>query len=329
MDKNFYNFVKLKMKLIEKNLIKKDCLKEFSIDRLFETINLKKVNFTINKETQFVLDTNQIEEFFNYIKKEYNYDLTFFNKETIKINPETNVKSYYVANIEDVINARDNARQNPEYQELLKEKEIEKEEKLKKFKKMGELENLDLKEKDIGFVSFDFEFKPNVMNKFLFSNTFEVGITVLKNNKYESFHYIVKENSNQKEGDKRERQNSFHFGKSKTVSFVELKDIIQSFVNENNFLIVHEHSNDLSILKQNEINFNYDYVRDTQMVYAFNFNKDNEQPKSLKKHLDSNNIIYKDLHNAGNDARYTMMLFKTMVNDYKNIKNKTKLHIKN
>lgn len=329
MDKKYYNLVKLKMHLIENSIIKKEHLEEFSISNLFKSINLNKVNFTFDENVLFVLDEEQFNKFSNYFFNKYNIDInnnSYSNK--IITNSNIPVKSNYITDIEDLKLFRIQCQKNPKYQKKLEIQNIEKLNKNKDQEKLSDVKNIDFKDHSLSFISIDFEFQPDVLNKFHFQHTTEVGVTILKNNKYESYHFIVEENSNQKEGKKRELQASFNFGNSEYISYKDLKNRLQDLINDKDYIVLHEHSNDLRILKQNEIKYSPDKVKDTQYIYSKHFRKEGEEQfKSLKKLLDDHNIISKNLHNAGNDSRYTLMLFKTLVNDLKNLSKKNQLHI--
>lgn len=327
---NFYNFTLFKMHLLseldknyKENTFRKDLLEEFSYNNLSENINLKKVSFTLDENVSLSFDENQLNEFTKHIKNKYefNFDLDLLKRKCST--KETPVKTYHITNVEELKLAKIDAQLNPAAQDKYRNEELLKINKQKKFETLFDI-NFDYKDKKI--VAFDFEFKPDVLNKFEFKNTFEVGISVQDGSNINSYHYIVEENSNLKEGKKRELQSSFNFGKSEYVSFNSLNEIIQKHIDSNDLIIVHEHSNDLRILDSNNINYDIKNVKDTQYIYSKHFRKpEEEQSKTLKKLLDDHNIIYKNLHNAGNDSRFTLMLFKSMCKDYQSLKRKNNL----
>jgi hypothetical protein len=327
---NFYNLTLFKihsMSEIFKN--NKDSInrtqfsEEFSYSSLMENLNLKKVSFTMDENVSLAFDENQFNDFVNHLDNKYP---TMFNselsKKICKIK-DTNLKNYHVTSTEDMINSKNNAKQNPASQDKIRNHELLK---IEKQKKIESLFNLDFDYKNKKICSFDFEFRPDVLDKFKFEHVFEVGISIQDGSNIKSYHYIVEENSNQKEGNKRELQNSFDFGKSEYVSFNQLNSIIQNHVDNTDLLVVHEHSNDLKIFDLNDIKYDIKNVKDTQYIYLKHFIKDeNYQSKTLKKLLDDHNIIHKNLHNAGNDSRFTLMLFKSMCKNHQLLQRKNSL----
>lgn len=327
---NFYNLTLLKMHFLSdiyknhKNTVNRQELsEEFSYNNLFKNLNLKKVSFTLDKDVLLSFDENQLNDFTKYIEKKYNLSYDLDSLKNISSTKKTPVKTYHIVSQEEINIARSDAQLNPAAQDKYRNEELLKINKQKKLEHFFDM-NFDYKNKKI--VSLDFEFIPGVLDKFSFKNIFELGISVQDGSNINSYHYIVEENSNLKEGKKRELQSSFNFGKSEYVSFKDLNEIIQKHIDNNELLIFHEHSYDLSILDSNNINYDIKNVKDTQYIYSKHFRKpEEEQSKTLKKLLDDHNIIYKNLHNAGNDSRFTLMLFKSMCKDYQSLKRKNNL----
>lgn len=295
----------------EKNI--NEIINFLKIDNI--VININKVSFTIDQNVHTLLNQEQIEDLIKELDKNFNIKTNIDNViNNSKIDKDIRFKTFYIANEEDFKIAKSKTRQNPEYQDKILKENILKDIENKKIEHFHKIKD---NYKELRTVSFDFEFNPNVLNKFNFINVFEVGISIQENNKINSYHYIIEENSNLKNGSKRELQSSFNFGHSEYVSFNDIKDIIEKHLKKDDIIVVHEHSNDLKILNENKIEYNFNNVKDTQKIFSNHFRKSNEnENKKLKNLLDDHFIHYKNLHNAGNDSRYTLMLYKSMCKDY-------------
>lgn len=152
-------------------------------------------------------------------------------------------------------------------------------------------------------VSFDFEY-----NGICFDNVSEVGISLYYPQKNETIYlyYIIKgcEATNPK---KMMLRNSFNFG---TPVFAERKDVyneLMMYIKEADFLIAHDINNEMQILKMKP---NWDHVIDTK--YCELVLNPQDRYLSLQETLRKNDISFSHLHNAGNDAAYTLELAKTM-----------------
>lgn len=142
----------------------------------------------------------------------------------------------------------------------------------------------------------------------------EVGYVIAKIDKpeeQETFHYIIEENlhfSNKDfVPDNRER---FKFGTSKRVSLVEAAEKFQKHIADIDFLVTHAGHNDEQYLAGCGISLTGKQIFDTQML-AMALLTGGPQTYSLKRLLGDLAIEYDEnvLHNAGNDAVYTLKAF--------------------
>lgn len=169
---------------------------------------------------------------------------------------------------------------------------------------------------DKNIVSIDFEFMEK--NKSIpFDSCYEFGITKKYNDIIEHSHYII-DNENLKKGKyKEELEKKFKFGKSISIKVNEIEDIINSTLENTDYLILHGSSAELKIFRDNNIQFPETLkVLDTQLIVEKHF-QDKITRSSLKSSLKAFGLQKSDVHNSGNDAAYTMNLFNTMVKKIK------------
>jgi len=151
-------------------------------------------------------------------------------------------------------------------------------------------------------------------------------------------HYIIQEYMSFHNG-KYVEDNKFNydFGESKTKSLIEVIRLLNKELNSVDYIVGQGINNDIKDLEKLGVNLtkfeemkgiykNYGII-DTQYLYSGCFH---DRPISLKKGLDKLHITYRYLHNAGNDAYYTMKYFFELIRnfDINDIKNKRILDIK-
>ncbi|KAL6605304.1 hypothetical protein LY90DRAFT_511992 [Neocallimastix californiae] len=154
----------------------------------------------------------------------------------------------------------------------------------------------------------------------------EVGWIIFNKNGEikEKKHYIVQEYLSLRNG-KYVDDNKFNynFGESITRPLNEIKLILKMNLDRVNYIVGQGIKNDICDLKKINIDLSkfkemndtletYGII-DTQDLYAANFF---ESPVSLKKGLDKFFISYRNLHNAGNDAYYTMKYFLALLRNF-------------
>lgn len=145
----------------------------------------------------------------------------------------------------------------------------------------------------------------------------EVGVSIFcaKTGKFQTtFHYIIKENYNKRNGTRvPDHKNNFNFGTSIHLSLRELSKVLSSHIDSDCYIIGHAFSNDVEMLKE-YIRFKNNQVLDTQYFAKYYFSQN--RLFSLKTLLENFEIEHSYLHNAGNDAYYTMKCLLAMKDLY-------------
>lgn len=158
-------------------------------------------------------------------------------------------------------------------------------------------------------VSVDFEFR-YIASQGTYMVT-EVGFsTRLPDKSLINEHFLVLENYTNKLN--RSLQDKFEFGKTNYVKEDQLAALLVSRIQNADYLLFHEQREDMEIFKQFGVKVDKE-ILDTQIIYSRNFKPKGEMKADLKTLIDFCNIKAEYLHNAGNDAKYTMDLFLKMV----------------
>lgn len=211
--------------------------------------------------------------------------------------------------------------------EALEEKlEEKRQEKRAEFDKATNL-NRDFVQSKI--VSIDFEFK---IQKDDYMVT-ELGLAINHKGVITNEHYLVSENYQKKYN--RDLQEKFNFGETQKVSMKDLLGIIVNHVKDADFILFHEQREDYAIMKKLgwDIEHSDAPVIDTQLCYKRYFREPGSIPdgEKLVNLLKSFKVEHNHLHNAGNDAHYTLKLLQKMSEIHKhllNSKNNQKLTLK-
>jgi hypothetical protein len=164
---------------------------------------------------------------------------------------------------------------------------------------------------DSKLLAIDFEYDQN-KNQLVF----ECGITKSLNGQVVYEHYLVAENYKTKKN--YELQLQFHFGESKVVSMAELVLILRQSLAESDYLVGHCLLSEYLVLEHYGLHiFDFEQLKclDTQSVFQEKFNSGfTHSNLSLNNMLALFDIFPTHLHNAGNDAAYTMLVLMKMVN---------------
>ena len=132
----------------------------------------------------------------------------------------------------------------------------------------------------------------------------EIGITTYQLNKIESFHFIVKENYNLRNSKYvPDNKDSFNFGKSEIMNLDDIYKEVKIISDKSHYLVGHAVQNDLFFLESiGSLSFINTF--DTQIYQKHLFQ--NKEEISLINLCKEFEIEPENLHNAGNDAYYTM-----------------------
>lgn len=214
-----------------------------------------------------------------------------------------------------------NCRGHQQYLEISKMKyrevvETVKNRKLNKIEniayKASERANLNFDVNNNKILSLDFEFFGANAN---IDNVSEAGIAISNKGEVSYKHYIIKDPEKIKSEKKLKLQSKFNFGNSLYITQDELKLIITKEIKNTDYLVSHSINSESNILKRSKINLEHLNLLDTIDLQK-NFKIINKA--TLKNHLTYHEISFHHLHNAGNDAAYTLQLVLKMKKIYDN-----------
>lgn len=169
------------------------------------------------------------------------------------------------------------------------------------------------------FVAFDLEVHDKDRKTIL-----EIGwvkFTLKKNDQPEHSHAIVTENINLVNRNVTDNREKFQFGESRRMSLKDAAAQLQEAIEDADFLVVHAGINEEKYLKENGIDIGEKTTFDTQIL-ALNLltsRNPNMLCWGLKRMLETMGIQFNEdvLHNAGNDAHFTMLAFKNLAKKVK------------
>lgn len=158
-------------------------------------------------------------------------------------------------------------------------------------------------------LAIDFEYDQNKNHL-----VFECGITKSFNGVVEYEHYLVEEHYKTKKN--YDLQMQFKFGESKIVSMSELLIVLRQALEASDYLVGHCLLSEYLVLEYHGLNiFDFEQLQcmDTQSIFQTTFNSGLPHSNiSLVKLLALFDVVPESLHNAGNDAAYTMMALTKM-----------------
>lgn len=161
-------------------------------------------------------------------------------------------------------------------------------------------------------MSLDFEFFGTHAT---IDNVSEAGIAISNKGQLSYTHYIIKDPEKIKSEKKLKLQSKFNFGHSLYTTRDELKLIIVKEIQNTHYLVSHSINSESNILKRSKVNLEHLKLLDTTELQK-NFNTIDKA--ILKNHLIYHEIPFHHLHNAGNDAAYTLQLVLKMKQKYDN-----------
>jgi len=286
-----------------------------NIVELNESLGFNKIHIGAGSDIRNLFDEDQIEKFNLYLmmkNKSFLIPSSVLGKALYK---DENVMTFDYSSPEDLTVARIAAQESPDYiaHKLIEEKKAAERRVL--LDTYGDISDVDFDKKT--YLAIDFEFNPMVQDKFNIRQITEIGLSYINGKTITTEHYIVNEHREAKSEARKLLQDSFNFGTSQFVDSSEVRGILEHALMKADNLIFHEQSCDVRYFEHNKISLKDHRVYDTQEVYRKNLVPDGEEStgKKLKTFLNDNMIISKNMHNAGNDAHYTAMVFKAQVKD--------------
>jgi hypothetical protein len=318
--------------IIELKSIKRDVILFCGVESLIKEDVLKDV-FTVDQYAGLFISEEKINQLVGLINKKFNVNLNldhfYDGKLPLKKVDESKEKviSHKVLNENDINQVLDFHMENSSFgKKQKKQEDIKKEQKSKKMailqEKIEERRRIQREKFDLGsnlnrdfvnskVLSLDFEFFLDKVNKM--HEITELGITFNDNGKEFSYHYLIEENYRKKKN--QNLQKRFNFGKTEIIPLENVSEILSHFVGKTDYIIFHEQREDVEILDNLWIQIPEDkVVVDTQLCFKRYFRPKGSAPngETLDNLLKNFKLENKDLHNAGNDAYYTLKLLQKM-----------------
>lgn len=290
----------------KRDILNKKILAFVAFDSLFS----KKIISTvyISYDSRFFVDQQGYTELSEAIFEEFSIEIEPINR-TIDIECMI-IHNYHsfkdIMSQVKIIRATEEGKEHNRQFFLKQQKLKEKHEKLKKRLYSPLPDNISASR----LIAIDFEYDQN-KNHLIF----ECGITKYLNGQFQYEHYLIEENYKNKKDYALQLQ--FHFGTSVVVSMENLLVILNKALTETDYLIGHCVFSEYLVLKHHGLDiFEFKQLKcmDTQKIFNANFIFNPQHTNiSLINLLSLFNITPENLHNAGNDAAYTMMAFMKMV----------------
>lgn len=330
-----YNLNNLNMKIASIPAYKdkkNEIIRFFFVDNLIEKLKINEFFITDNDPLIFINEKS-----FDFIckeaEKEFKVPFSFSdwyegNRPLLKKEASEEAVLVKINSVADYKKIKEWHSENSSYgkkqntdQELVKKSKQEKVERIQNIAEQKRKEEREEYNKEANLlndynnstiVAIDMEFK-----YFAVKQTYmvtEVGITTSKNGIVNSEHYLIEENYKNKYN--RTKQDKFQFGETKIISMDKTVEILKERIAQANFLLFHEQREEMEIFKQFNItkDLKNAQVIDTQKSFNKNFKpKGQDKVKmSIEELLETFKIKAVFLHNAGNDARYTLDLLLKM-----------------
>lgn len=179
-------------------------------------------------------------------------------------------------------------------------------------------------------VSIDFEF---FITKDETHEPTELGISINEDGKINTYHFLIKENYLRKKN--KALQNKFNFGETQVISQAQIPTMIEHALQDAKYVLFHEQREESKIFEQLGISIpTHIDILDTQLCYKRYFREKGSLPngEKLENLLSLFKIQAQDLHNAGNDAYFTLILLQKMSEIQKHIqankKNSSKMKMR-
>lgn len=168
---------------------------------------------------------------------------------------------------------------------------------------------LDLTNKKL--LSIDFEYRQTKEN----IEIHEMGITVSFNNDFSYFHYMTEA--------KKLNYQSFNFGESIVINKEDFLPIFESHLTDIDYIIGHSINMEYKVLTANKFDCSkIDFIPfiDTSVALRNEFNiykngkkRNQKESLALQYALKAFEIEFSNLHNAGNDSAYSLLLAHALI----------------
>lgn len=311
---------------------KPEIMQFFHVNNIFNNIGIDTV-YTSDTHPPLFLKENDIKKLCEEATKAFNltFDYKSFyegNRPLLAVDEnEPGIKSYSVKDSNDINKITEEHYKDSSYGKKEQEKDARRQEKkdkealeLAKYieeKKQREWQDFDRATnltRDLfstKIISIDFEF---FLNKRTKDHTVtEIGITAHQNGAMASVHFLVDGEYQKKKNQALQRR--FAFGETKVIKPNQVKPVIEAVIKDPDFILFHEKREDYEILNKLGIKIPENVaVIDTQLCHKRYFREKGTPPngETLENLLKRFKVDSKDLHNAGNDAYFTLKLLFEM-----------------
>lgn len=198
---------------------------------------------------------------------------------------------------------------------IREKKELENQKKIHNQDFSTKLANYEINIKNKKIVAIDFEYNPKALpnERFNFTSCSECGVSVLENNEIKHYHFFIEDGSH-KQGIAKHLKDKFEFGTTETVTSKELQIRLKQLLEGADYLLCHGMEMEYGILVNNDINIPEMSLEILDTLHMFRRLAENTELNAyrLKDIVRACNMDTPNLHNAGNDAAYTMLTFLRM-----------------
>lgn len=265
-------------------------------------------------DSKFYVDEAGLAEVVKYVVEKYNITLTEFKPSEVDVADTMPITEY--VSFEDIISqvrvmmtTKEARFRKEEMYTINKEREKERDRESARVRNRLS-SRLPKSMKDLKILALDFEYDQNKGQL-----VFECGITQYHNGVMQYEHYLIEENYKNKRN--YDLQLQFQFGISKVISMQELMTILQTRLQEANYLVGHCLLSEYLVLAHHGLDIMEMKAltcMDTQKLFRSHFVTNHHQNNlSLTNLLGMFDIQADFMHNAGNDAAYTMMALLKIV----------------
>lgn len=311
-----YSLKRVKSYLTNKNkdIQPKQISDFFSDVNLYENIGIGKFYLDKTLQKMVYINEDDLERICLLAKFKLNGDFTINNLEHYPVNDNIIEKTAKTA-IE-FRNLLIEHYKSPSIVALIKEKkELDNEKKIRNQEFSTNLANYEINIDNKKIVAIDFEYNPKALpnEKFNFTSCSECGVTVLENNEIKHYHFFIEDGSH-KQGLAKHLKDKFEFGTTETVTSQELQTRLKQLLKGSDYLLCHGMEMEYGILVNNDINIPEMNIEILDTLHMFRKLAENTDLNAyrLKDIVRTCDMDPTNLHNAGNDAAYTMLTFLRM-----------------
>ncbi len=285
----------------------------YSMRYAIDKLSIDKVNMIIDEDPRFTfyIDEEQLSKINLIVRLKTGFEFNYSKIKPYDVD-DNKVYSHKVTKSDDLKLAVQSFKKIPLIADAIREHEYErqirKDRNIEIQNKLTYVDPNSVLSKKV--VSIDFEFDPNE-REFNFKHISELGFSYYNKGLIESEHFIIEENK--KNNNKQRLQESFLFGKSKTIKIADIESVIRDVLIKNDIIVFHSYASEMLFLENHNIDVSDKEIYDTQLVFKNYFDDNNPNTKKLSHMLQHFDLPYGFLHNAGNDSYHTMKVFEHMI----------------